>query len=81
MLKNRQFIDSFLFVRRCVIMAINSAPMARAVVSIQKSLSEVSGELIAIEKRWRTWRDAHHALSQTLRMFADLPLRFSSTGI
>jgi hypothetical protein len=25
--------------------------------------------LIAIEKRWRTLREAHHALSQTLRMF------------
>ena len=27
------------------------------------------GELIAVEKQWRSLREAHHALSQTLRMF------------
>jgi hypothetical protein len=40
-----------------------------AVSAIRNRLAEVSGELIAIEKRWRSLREAHHALSQTLRMF------------
>jgi hypothetical protein len=40
-----------------------------AIAAICKRLAEVSGELIAIEKRWRTLREAHHALSQTLRIF------------
>lgn len=40
-----------------------------AVSAIRKRLAEVSGELIAVEKRWRTLREEHHVLSQTLRMF------------
>lgn len=40
-----------------------------AVSAIRKRLAEVSGELVAIEKQWRTLREEHHALSQTLRMF------------
>src|SRR5579863_10322124 len=46
-------------------MAANS----HTVSAIRKRLAEVSGELIAIEKRWRTLREEHHSLSQTLRMF------------
>jgi hypothetical protein len=40
-----------------------------AVSAIRNRLAEVSGELIAVEKRWRSLREAHHALSQTLRIF------------
>jgi hypothetical protein len=40
-----------------------------AVAAIRKRLAEVSGELIVVERRWRSLREAHHALSQTLRMF------------
>jgi hypothetical protein len=46
-----------------------SPPNTHAVAAIRKRLAEVSGELIAIEKRWRTLREAHRALSQTLRLF------------
>jgi len=46
-------------------MAANS----HAVSAIRKRLAEVSGELVAIEKRWRSLREEHHALGQTLRMF------------
>ena len=47
-----------------------SPPNTHAASAVRKRLAEISGELIAIEKRWRTLRDAHHALSQTLRMFS-----------
>jgi hypothetical protein len=40
-----------------------------AAAALRKRLAEVSGELLAIEKRWRGLREAHAALSQTLRMF------------
>lgn len=40
-----------------------------AVSAIRKRLAEVSGELLAVEKRWRSLREAHHALTQTLQMF------------
>src|SRR5579872_3171096 len=42
---------------------------SHAVSAIRKRLAEVSGELIAVEKRWRVLREEHHALSQTLRVF------------
>jgi hypothetical protein len=44
-------------------------PNTHAVSAIRARLAEVSGELIAVEKRWRSLREAHHSLSQTLRMF------------
>lgn len=40
-----------------------------AAAALRKRLAEVSGELIAIEKRWRNLREDHAALSATLRMF------------
>jgi hypothetical protein len=46
-----------------------SPPNAHAISAIRERLAKVSGELIAIEKQWRALREAHHALSQTLRMF------------
>lgn len=42
---------------------------SHAVAAIRNRLAEVSGELIAVEKRWGSLREAHAALSQTLRMF------------
>jgi hypothetical protein len=47
----------------------DSRPNSHAVAAIRERLAKVSGELIVIEKRWRSLREAHHALSQTLRMF------------
>jgi hypothetical protein len=47
----------------------SSPPNAHAIATIRTRLAEVSGELVAIEKRWRSLLEAHHALSQTLRMF------------
>jgi hypothetical protein len=46
-----------------------SPPNAHAISAIRERLAKVSGELIAVEKEWRTLREAHYALSQTLRMF------------
>lgn len=44
-------------------------PNSHAVAALRKRLAEVSGELVAVDKRWRSLREQHHALSQTLRMF------------
>jgi hypothetical protein len=42
---------------------------SHAISAIRERLAEVSGELLAVEKQWRCLREAHAALSQTLRMF------------
>jgi hypothetical protein len=42
---------------------------AHAVAAIRERLAAISGELLAMDKRWRELREAHAALSQTLRMF------------
>ncbi len=47
----------------------SSSSNSHAAAAIRDRLAEVSGELIAVEKRWRSLREAHAALSQTLRMF------------
>jgi hypothetical protein len=47
----------------------DSRPNSHAIAAIRARLAKVSGELIAVEKEWRKLREAHHALSQTLRMF------------
>jgi hypothetical protein len=46
-----------------------SPSKTHAVSAIRERLAKVSGELITVEKQWRSLREAHHALSQTLRMF------------
>jgi hypothetical protein len=47
----------------------DSRPNTHAAAAIRERLAEVSGELLAVEKRWRSLREARVALNQTLRMF------------
>jgi len=47
----------------------DSKPNRQAAAAIRERLAEISGELLAMDKRWRELREAHAALSQTLRMF------------
>lgn len=47
----------------------DSRPSTYAVAAIRERFARVSRELVAVEKQSRDLREAHTALSQTLRMF------------